>query len=62
VTDGLLKSVSFGLLSTWICAYKGFYARPGAVGVGRATTDAVVVSIVTLLMVDYFITAVLAGR
>ena len=60
---GLYKSVSFGLLVTWICCYKGFYAGVGgnfgAEGVSRATTDAVVLCSVLVLVLDYYITSVM---
>lgn len=58
VTQGLLKSLSFGLLVTWVCCYKGFYTRYGAEGVSRATTEAVVLSSVLVLVWDYFIGSV----
>ena len=38
-------------------AYQGFYSRGGALGVGRATTNAVVGAIVLILAVNYLITA-----
>lgn len=60
---GFYKSLSFGLLVTWICCFKGFYAGVGsgfgAQGVSRATTDAVVLSSVLILVCDYFITSVM---
>lgn len=60
---GLYKSISFGLLVTWICCYKGFHAGVGgnfgAEGVSRATTDAVVLCSVLVLVLDYFITSVM---
>jgi len=37
----------------------GFHARGGAEGVGRATTEAVVIASVTILVSDYFLTALL---
>ncbi len=59
----LYKSISFGLLFSWICCYKGFYADAdgqfGAQGVSKATTDAVVLSSVIILISDYFITSVM---
>lgn len=58
VTQGLLKSLSFGLLVTWVCCYKGFYTRYGAEGVSRATTEAVVLSSILILVWDYFIGSV----
>jgi len=59
ITQGFLKSLSFGLIVTWVCCYKGFHASYGAEGVSRATTEAVVLSSVLILIWDYFIGSVL---
>jgi phospholipid/cholesterol/gamma-HCH transport system permease protein len=59
ITQGILKSLSFGLLMTWVCCYKGFHAEYGAEGVSRATTEAVVMSSVLILIWDYFLGSVL---
>ncbi len=59
VLSGFLKSVSFGLIITWICCYKGFHAPPMATGVGQATTEAVVLCFVTILVWNYFMTSVM---
>ncbi len=59
ITQGLLKSLSFGLLVTWVCCYKGFHTSYGAEGVSRATTQAVVLSSVLILIWDYFVGSVL---
>ncbi|MER3423329.1 MAG: ABC transporter permease [Nitrospiraceae bacterium] len=59
VYGGILKSISFGLLLTWICCYKGYYTRMSAEGLGSATTEAVVLSSVLILVWDYFLTSVL---
>ncbi len=59
VYSGLMKSVSFGLIIAWVCCYKGYYATRGAEGVSRATTAAVVMSSVTILIWDYFLTSIL---
>ena len=56
---GFWKSVSFGILMTWVCTYKGFHVGHGAEGVARATTQAVVLSSVLILMWDYFLGSVL---
>ncbi len=56
---GLYKSLSFGLIVTWICCYKGFHTAYGAEGVSKATTEAVVTSSVLVLVWDYFITSVM---
>src|SRR6476660_2030921 len=59
VYGGILKSISFGLLITWVCAYKGYYTRISAEGLGTATTEAVVLASVVVLVWDYFLTSVL---
>ena len=59
ITTGVVKSLSFGGIVSWVCCYKGFYAAHGAEGVGKATTEAVVLSSVLILVWDYFITSVL---
>jgi phospholipid/cholesterol/gamma-HCH transport system permease protein len=56
---GLYKSLSFGLIVTWICCYKGFYTTYGAQGVSKATTEAVVTSSILILVWDYFLTSIL---
>lgn len=59
----LYKSLSFGLLITWISCYKGFFAGCGtgfgAQGVSKATTEAVVLASVVILICDYFITSIM---
>ena len=59
VYGGILKSISFGLLITWVCSYKGYYTRMSAEGLGTATTEAVVLASVLVLVWDYFLTSVL---
>ncbi|MBI1962252.1 MAG: ABC transporter permease [Candidatus Rokubacteria bacterium] len=51
---GFWKSISFGIIVTWVCTYKGFHVGHGAEGVARATTQAVVMSSVLILVWDYF--------
>jgi phospholipid/cholesterol/gamma-HCH transport system permease protein len=59
IYSGIVKSLSFGVIISWICCYKGYYAGHGAEGVSRATTGAVVMSSVLILIWDYFLTSVL---
>jgi phospholipid/cholesterol/gamma-HCH transport system permease protein len=59
IFSGFVKSVSFGLIISWICCFKGYYAGHGAEGVSRATTEAVVMTSVLVLVWDYFLTSVL---
>ncbi len=59
VMTGFWKSISFGVIVTWVCTYKGFHVSHGAEGVARATTQAVVLSSVLILVWDYFLGSVL---
>jgi phospholipid/cholesterol/gamma-HCH transport system permease protein len=59
ILGGLYKSLSFGVLITWVCCYKGYYTGAGAEGVSKATTQAVVLSSVLILVWDYFMTSVM---
>jgi phospholipid/cholesterol/gamma-HCH transport system permease protein len=52
---GLYKSLSFGLIVSWVCCYKGFYTGYGAEGVSKSTTEAVVMSSILILILDYFV-------
>ncbi len=59
IMTGFWKSISFGIIVTWVCTYKGFTVGHGAEGVARATTQAVVLSSVLILVWDYFLGSVL---
>jgi phospholipid/cholesterol/gamma-HCH transport system permease protein len=59
IMQGIYKSISFGVIVSWVCCYKGFYTGYGAEGVSKATTEAVVMSSVLILIGDYFIGSVL---
>ncbi|MFH2012254.1 MAG: ABC transporter permease [Pseudomonadota bacterium] len=56
---GLLKACVFGVIIAIISCYQGFYTRGGAEGVGKATTRAVVISSLVILISNYFITALM---
>ena len=62
---GVVKSLVFGLLIIWISTSKGYFLQYersggfGAEGVSRITTNAVVLSSVTILVWDYLLTAIL---
>lgn len=59
VSGGILKSLSFGMIVTWVCTYKGYNTSMSAEGLGKATTEAVVLASVLVLIWDYFLTSVL---
>lgn len=58
-TSGLIKSAVFGLLVAVIGCQKGFYTTGGAEGVGRSTTNAVVIASIAILIADFFLTKLL---
>ena len=59
VFGGILKATVFGMIISIVSCYKGFNAEGGAEGVGKATTGAVVISSMLILISDYFLTAIL---
>ena len=61
VAKGVLKSVVFALVVTWIAVFQGHDAYPSAEGVGRATTRTVVYSSVMVLALDFLLTLCLYG-
>jgi phospholipid/cholesterol/gamma-HCH transport system permease protein len=59
IATGVYKALVFGLVVMWVCCYKGYHAERMATGVSRATTEAVVLSSVLILVWDYFLTSIL---
>lgn len=58
---GFIKSFVFAFMIATVCCYKGVSTRGGAEGVGKSTTGAVVTTIVLILVLDYFLTAILTA-
>jgi len=56
---GLIKAVHFGFAITSISCFYGFYTENGAKGVGVSATSSVVVSCITILVLDYLLAAIL---
>ena len=59
IYSGLFKAGVFGIIIATISCYQGFFTEGGAEGVGRATTKAVVLSCLLILIFNYIITALL---
>jgi phospholipid/cholesterol/gamma-HCH transport system permease protein len=57
IRDGLVKATVFGIAITWIAVYQGFHAEPTSEGVSRATTSTVVISSLSILALDFVLTA-----
>ena len=61
VTQGLIKPFFFAVLISLVGCYQGLHTTGGTEGVGRATTQAMVVASVLIVVVDFFITKFLIG-
>jgi len=61
IVNGIIKSIVFGLLVTWIAVFQGYTAVPTAEGIGFATTRTVVYSSLVILGADFVLTAVMFG-
>ena len=65
IVMGLVKAVIFGVIVVWVCTGRGYYVHRirgagfGAEGVSRITTQAVVISSISVLLWDYILTAIL---
>lgn len=58
---GILKTPFFGLIVAIVASQQGLRTREGAVGVGRATTNTVVISMVLIYVANYFLATVFFG-
>jgi phospholipid/cholesterol/gamma-HCH transport system permease protein len=59
VMNGLIKSVVFGFACAFVALYVGYEAAPTPEGVSRATTRTVVISSLTVLALDFLLTALM---
>lgn len=56
---GLVKAIFFGVALALISCHRGLNSRPGAEGVGRASTEAFVASFIVILILDFFLAMLL---
>jgi phospholipid/cholesterol/gamma-HCH transport system permease protein len=61
VISGLVKAAAFGFIISVMSCYCGYFSDKGARGVGNATTSAVVISSILILISNYLITELLFG-
>jgi phospholipid/cholesterol/gamma-HCH transport system permease protein len=61
IINGVVKSIVFGVIVTWIAVFEGYDAIPTSEGVGRATTRSVVYSALAVLASDFVLTAIMYG-
>lgn len=61
VLNGVIKSVVFAFVVTWIAVFKGYDAMPTSEGISKATTQTVVNSSLAVLGLDFVLTALMFG-
>mgnify|MGYP003138458019 FL=1 len=61
VVNGIIKSIVFGFVCTWIAVYQGYDSVPTSEGISSATTKTVVYSSPAVLGLDFILTAVMFG-
>ena len=59
VVSGIIKSVVFGFVVTWIALFQGYDAEPTSEGISRATTRTVVISALAVLGLDFVLTGLM---
>jgi phospholipid/cholesterol/gamma-HCH transport system permease protein len=59
IYNGVIKSIAFGFVVTWIAVFEGYDAVPTSEGVSRATTRTVVHSSLAILGLDFVLTALM---
>jgi phospholipid/cholesterol/gamma-HCH transport system permease protein len=62
ILNGVIKSLVFGFVATWIAVYEGYDATPTSEGVSRATTRTVVNTALAVLGLDFILTALMFGN
>ncbi len=62
IMNGVIKSVVFGVVVTWIALFEGYDAVPTSEGVSRATTRTVVYASLAVLGLDFVLTALMFGE
>jgi len=62
IMNGVIKSIVFGFVVTWIALFEGYDAVPTSEGVSRATTRTVVHSSLAVLGLDFVLTALMFGN
>lgn len=61
IVNGVIKSIVFGFVTSWIALFEGYDTIPTSEGVSRATTRTVVNSAFSILGLDFILTAIMFG-
>jgi phospholipid/cholesterol/gamma-HCH transport system permease protein len=62
IYNGLIKSLVFGLIASWIAVFEGYDCIPTSEGLGQATTRTVVYSSLAILFMDFILTALMFSK
>lgn len=62
IFNGIIKSVVFAIVVTWVAVYQGYDLVPTSAGIALATTKTVVYASLAVLGLDFFLTAVMFGE
>lgn len=61
VLNGVIKSLVFAFVVTWVAVFQGYDCEPTSEGIGRATTRTVVYASLAVLGLDFILTALMFG-
>ncbi len=61
VVNGIIKSIVFGVVVTWIAVFEGYDCKPTAAGIARSTTKTVVYASLAVLGLDFILTTMMMG-
>lgn len=61
VLNGVIKSIVFAFVVTWIAVFQGYDCEPTSEGISRATTKTVVYASLAVLGLDFILTALMFG-
>src|SRR5690554_3311148 len=61
IMNGVIKSLVFAIVVTWVALFKGYTATPTSPGISAATTQTVVYSSLAVLGLDFVLTAIMFG-
>jgi len=62
IINGVIKSIVFGFVCSWIALFEGYDAMPTSAGISQATTRTVVFSSLAVLALDFSLTALMFGN
>jgi phospholipid/cholesterol/gamma-HCH transport system permease protein len=61
VVNGVIKAIVFGFVITWVALHEGYTAAPNTEGINRSTTRSVVIASLSVLALDFILTALMFG-